>query len=152
MNKDVPTGLPATPKPEPRHAGEELAPAELYTCLSCIADTDIVPSDPSCPDCRGTCLVSRPTRRRQERAAKMRLNYHAYLDSPAWRTKRSVALVYYGRTCARCHRDEAAIRRSGLRLEIHHRHYRTFGDESMEDLEVLCTTCHARADQERAGA
>jgi 5-methylcytosine-specific restriction endonuclease McrA len=34
-------------------------------------------------------------------------------------------------------------------LELHHRDYDTLGDETPEDVELLCKVCHRRADAER---
>ncbi len=36
------------------------------------------------------------------------------------------------------------------KLELHHKHYDTLGDESDEDVEILCEFCHKKADRQRA--
>jgi 5-methylcytosine-specific restriction endonuclease McrA len=64
-----------------------------------------------------------------------RAAYDEYLASPEWREKRNAAFAYYGYACTRCPS-------TGPILDIHHRHYRTFGFESVEDLDVLCRPCH----------
>ena len=35
------------------------------------------------------------------------------------------------------------------KLELHHKHYDTLGNEQDSDLEVLCEACHKVADEER---
>lgn len=69
-----------------------------------------------------------------------RAQYNAYLASPAWHDRRREALAHYGQACTRCGS-------TGPALDIHHRHYRTFGFESVQDLDVLCRPCH---DEEHA--
>lgn len=43
------------------------------------------------------------------------------------------------RTCGRCEDCDVYL---GRRLEMHHRHYNTVGDEAPEDLDGLCRECH----------
>lgn len=58
-----------------------------------------------------------------------------YLSSPIWQTKRKQRLVIDNYTCQMCGSQEP--------LEVHHIHYRTFKQESMDDLVSLCRKCHA---------
>lgn len=69
------------------------------------------------------------------RQVEWRAEYDEYLASPEWRDKRRSALAHYGHACTRCGS-------TGPILDIHHRHYRTFGFESVQDLDVLCRPCH----------
>ena len=46
-----------------------------------------------------------------------------------------------GKRCERCPQS--------YHIEVHHKHYRTFKREGLRDLEVLCLTCHNRADEDR---
>ena len=48
-----------------------------------------------------------------------------------------------GNRCQRCEQEIAS-------LHLHHVHYRSFGSERPEDVELLCTECHTRADEARA--
>lgn len=60
--------------------------------------------------------------------------YYAYLKSDQWREKRRAALQFYGNNCCLC----------GTRhnIQVHHRNYRNIFKESMEDLILLCESCH----------
>jgi 5-methylcytosine-specific restriction endonuclease McrA len=73
------------------------------------------------------------------------LLYTLYLRSEAWRAKRLEVLARAGWTCERCGL-------TGVRLDVHHRHYRNLGDEPLEDLQALCRPCHEVADEERRQA
>jgi DNA-directed RNA polymerase subunit RPC12/RpoP len=70
-----------------------------------------------------------------------RWQYTRYLRSDAWQAKRLIALSAASYRCARCGGRN--------RLEVHHKHYRTFQRERPQDLEVVCRTCHKAADAER---
>ncbi len=63
-----------------------------------------------------------------------RLTYHAYLQSDAWHQKREFMLRRAGYRCQVCNKKG--------RLELHHRTYERLGEERMEDLLVLCSSCH----------
>ena len=62
-------------------------------------------------------------------------NYYEYLKSPEWGEKRRLALQRANFSCERCGE-------TGVPLEVHHRHYRTLGEESEDDLKALCRKCH----------
>lgn len=59
----------------------------------------------------------------------------AYLDSPQWKTIKRQRLAIDQYTCKSCNQ-------SGLSLEVHHLHYRTFKSESLSDLISVCRNCH----------
>jgi hypothetical protein len=61
-------------------------------------------------------------------------DYFAYLDSPEWWAIRKLVLRRAEYRCERCDKRGA--------LEVHHRTYCRLGDESSDDLEVLCPACH----------
>ena len=65
--------------------------------------------------------------------------YLEYLDSPEWWTLRKRAMR---RAQFKCERENPSGPRHEGPLEVHHRHYRTFGHEQLEDVEVLCPSCH----------
>lgn len=67
--------------------------------------------------------------------AAFRLRYAYYLRSLAWKERRAMALSHYGYQCGKCGQQ-------ANRLEVHHRHYKTVGNESVADLQVLCQPCH----------
>jgi hypothetical protein len=68
--------------------------------------------------------------------------YENYLTSAAWRRLRYAALR---RARWRCERCGAHV----TNLDVHHRTYKRLGHERLDDLEVVCTTCHRYADAER---
>lgn len=65
--------------------------------------------------------------------------YLDYLESPEWWTLRKTAMR---RAQFRCERERPGEARHEGPLEIHHLHYRTLGNERLEDLQVLCPACH----------
>jgi len=67
---------------------------------------------------------------------KKKQEYYAYLRSPVWKEKRKFALQFYGNECGLCGNKHD--------LEIHHRTYKNIFKEPMEDLMILCETCHKR--------
>lgn len=67
--------------------------------------------------------------------------YRQYMQSDEWKWIRGQKLRSCHYRCERCGRRRW--------LNVHHRHYRTFGREGMEDLEVVCQECHKTADAER---
>jgi 5-methylcytosine-specific restriction endonuclease McrA len=81
--------------------------------------------------------------------------YKAHIASPEWARIRKGALERAGNSCALCGRGIKDLRRKGLHLEVHHKHYRNLGREQPEDLTVLCAGrggCHSLADEVRRAA
>lgn len=74
--------------------------------------------------------------------------YRRYLRSPAWKLRRAQALLSAQFHCERCVRPGLY----DVKLQVHHKHYRSLGREQDADLEVLCEDCHERADHARANA
>lgn len=66
-------------------------------------------------------------------------NYLEYLESPEWWTIRRAAMR---RANWRCEQEKPGDQRHEGPLEVHHLHYRTLGCESLDDVQVLCRTCH----------
>lgn len=63
-----------------------------------------------------------------------KISYLEYLKSPTWHNIRSAALEHYGTNCAKCNQ---------YGTDVHHLIYPDIrGEESMEDLMVLCRDCH----------
>jgi 5-methylcytosine-specific restriction endonuclease McrA len=60
--------------------------------------------------------------------------YDEYLDSPEWWSLRKLALQRADYQCERC--------RATFGLNVHHRTYQRIGAEYVNDLMVLCETCH----------
>lgn len=80
------------------------------------------------------------------RAPHLSEEYVAYLDSPAWATTRATMLELAGH---RCQGPGCGVRTG---LQVHHRHYRSLGNEAWGDLVVLCPSCHLDADRRRQSA
>jgi 5-methylcytosine-specific restriction endonuclease McrA len=69
--------------------------------------------------------------------------YRAYLQSDIWKEIRSQVL---SRANGRCEKCKVIL----LDPDVHHLNYhRVGGNERMEDLMVLCFSCHREADKER---
>ena len=54
-------------------------------------------------------------------------------------TLNSKAFEWFGQKCAKCGLENAPKKK----YVVHHRHYRTLGHESPEDVVMLCKACHA---------
>ena len=62
-----------------------------------------------------------------------------------WAAIRRQALERDGHQCRLCSAaagDEFTDHGGPVRLEVHHRHYRNFGAELVEDVTTLCERCH----------
>ena len=69
--------------------------------------------------------------------------YNAYLASPEWAEFRKYALRFHGERCNHCLRRKSQLGRDEW-LEIDHLTYIRVGQELLEDVQVLCNTCHRR--------
>ena len=74
--------------------------------------------------------------KRQKKVKRNKQQYYDYLRSSQWQEKRRLALEFYGYNCGLCG--------SKFNLQVHHRNYRNIFKESMEDLMLLCDSCHRR--------
>ena len=66
------------------------------------------------------------------------MHYQTYLRSPEWESKRQEKLESCQYKCqceGGCHRQAT---------QIHHLHYDTLGNESLQDLQALCAKCHMK--------
>lgn len=59
--------------------------------------------------------------------------HREYLGSPAWAVFRKKALAYYGAICARC---------GEYGNDVDHKTYKNWGEEKIEDVQILCRLCH----------
>jgi hypothetical protein len=73
--------------------------------------------------------------------------YQVHLASRKWAQLRTQKLAQVGYCCERC-----GLSRHTRPLDVHHLTYDRLGHERLEDLQVLCKTCHEGADEERARA
>ena len=69
--------------------------------------------------------------------------YEQRISSAEWKILRRKIIEQRGNRCERCGQVSAS-------LELHHVHYRSFGSEQPEDIELLCPGCHTAADEARA--
>jgi 5-methylcytosine-specific restriction endonuclease McrA len=83
-------------------------------------------------------LDSTPLKPKQDQIAVT--DKQAYLKSDHWQAKRKARLKRDNYTCQAC-----GI--SGVPLEVHHLHYRTYTAERPKDLVSLCRRCHERQHQ-----
>lgn len=60
--------------------------------------------------------------------------YELYMRSDKWRKKRAEVLERDGHKCQTCLATEG--------LQVHHKTYKHFAQEPLEDLITLCTYCH----------
>lgn len=60
--------------------------------------------------------------------------YDAYLKSINWALLRVKALTMVGYKCVACKSTDT--------LQLHHKHYQTLGEESLDDVVILCKKCH----------
>ena len=66
-------------------------------------------------------------------------DYVTYLTTPEWWSLRRLAMR---RAQFQCERQAPGEARHEGALELHHKHYRTLGCETLDDVEVLCAACH----------
>ncbi len=64
------------------------------------------------------------------------MNYRKYMQSPAWKEKRQAKLDACSEKCE-C---EGGCTREAT--QVHHLHYDSLGNESLDDLQALCPKCH----------
>ena len=64
-----------------------------------------------------------------------KLPYREYLKTGHWKSTRYNRLKLSGFSCEVCGAK-------GVKLNVHHRTYKTRGNESQNDLAVLCELCH----------
>jgi predicted HNH restriction endonuclease len=72
-----------------------------------------------------------------------RQRYWAVLKSERWKQLRAEVITETGGRCETCN----YLGRN--RLHLHHKHYRTLGEETRSDVELLCNSCHKKADAGR---
>ena len=69
--------------------------------------------------------------------------YSAYLQTPAWRNRRSAVLRRDGGLCQGCLLASAT--------QVHHKTYEHVGSEFLFELETICDECHERLHPGRPG-
>lgn len=69
--------------------------------------------------------------------------YREHMQSAYWRELKAKVILRRGHKCERCFRTDCS-------LDLHHKHYKTFGRERQKDVELVCRECHRDADKQRA--
>jgi len=69
------------------------------------------------------------------------MNYLSYLKTDAWKEKRKEFLELANYECQECGSTE--------NLQIHHLNYENIGEETEDDVEVLCKECHENKELEK---
>ena len=76
-----------------------------------------------------------------EKDFKMTFEYKIYMKSEPWKVIREMCLIRSGFMCEKC--GKIGKQMGGVdTLHVHHKHYRNFGAEDMDDLMVVCSNCH----------
>jgi hypothetical protein len=68
--------------------------------------------------------------------------YTAYMQSDKWRKRKARIYAKRGRVCEMCG--------ATCPLEVHHKMYERLWHELDEDLLIVCSACHPKADAQRA--
>lgn len=63
------------------------------------------------------------------------INKKNYMQSDKWDQIRKAVLQRDNYTCRKCNASD-------ITLDVHHLHYRSLGNESLEDLITVCRSCH----------
>ena len=66
------------------------------------------------------------------------MSYEQFLGTSHWRNRARAMMSYAGGRCQTCNASPS----EDNPLEVHHRHYRTVGNERPIDLVALCRQCH----------
>lgn len=71
--------------------------------------------------------------------------YDEYMKSHDWRVRSEMFKQHKKYTCEQCGLTAGDMFAHGggkLSLHVHHKHYRSLGNEMPQDVEILCTLCH----------
>ncbi len=63
--------------------------------------------------------------------------YKQHLQSDYWKQLRTTVLTLHNNTCQCCKNQFRTYA-----LHLHHKHYKTLGNESIKDVVLLCQDCH----------
>jgi hypothetical protein len=75
--------------------------------------------------------------------------YKAVLKSKRWERLKAKFMFLQSGKCLRCGWEKRAWDKTRT-LDLHHKTYERLGFELDDDLELVCSVCHEKADQERA--
>jgi len=89
-----------------------------------------------------------PEPAKHARELSWREKYNLVISSPRWKKLRVKLIEKAGGKCPRCGWKKEKWDKSRT-LELHHKTYERLGNERNEDLEIVCSHCHTKADIER---
>jgi 5-methylcytosine-specific restriction endonuclease McrA len=82
-------------------------------------------------ECRAARLAQ------QARAAQLYKMGAKYMEQEEWQVRRVLALTRAGHQCQTCASRDTT-------LDVHHNSYKNYGNETPQDLVVLCRSCHQK--------
>jgi Zn finger protein HypA/HybF involved in hydrogenase expression len=80
----------------------------------------------------------------EEKKLTFEQEYIEYIASTAWKRIRAEKIKQAGGNCEKC-----GISKWSVVLGVHHKTYKHFKHERMDELEVLCPKCHGIEDEKR---
>jgi 5-methylcytosine-specific restriction endonuclease McrA len=80
--------------------------------------------------------INKKRKSNKVRKTKPKTTYQDYIDSDQWRMMRAGLFYLRGEKCERCGAEK--------NLHIHHKTYDRLYCELLEDLEILCASCHKK--------
>ena len=98
----------------------------------------VMKDKPNCPMKKTKKKKPKPkfnNKRKGRRKKKGWVDYEKYMKSAVWRKKSKKWREAEGK-CEICGATE--------NLQCHHKHYRTLGHETREDVQVVCYKCHCK--------
>ena len=66
------------------------------------------------------------------------MDYNDYLQTDHWKQFRYQALKHYQYKCQLC----GLLSENGSNLNVHHNNYKNIGNETFNDVTLLCQNCH----------
>lgn len=78
----------------------------------------------------------------KNKKSKNRNFYKKYIRSSLWGIRKFLAIKKANNACENCFKDK-------VKLSVHHLNYENFGNESIDDLMVLCDDCHHILDKDK---
>ncbi len=92
-------------------------------------------------------------KRRSEKLKELGFaSYAQYLKSPHWQKIRKQRWDVSEKICNKCDRSIKELYQYELDdggLHVHHRDYENLGQERLEELDLLCSTCHINEHDKR---
>lgn len=81
--------------------------------------------------------ASSKTKKTKVKCKYQYVDYHTYIKSEKWASKRKKIFKRAGYKCENCNSKDD--------LQVHHLTYKRLGRERLNDLTALCSNCHSKA-------